>query len=96
VTSVIQSPSKHFRTDSKHTSWYANTRKTPRYSKENFPNILAVVDKLTDIGKKHNATSGQIALAWLLAQGDHVSVVEVTVPLLPNRNVTGKLPVSYR
>jgi len=46
-----------------------------RYSEENFPRILAVVDKLTEIGKKHNATSGQVTLAWLLAQGDNIVVI---------------------
>lgn len=43
-----------------------------RFSKENFPNILAVVDTLKQIGEKHSATSGQVALAWLLAQGADV------------------------
>lgn len=43
-----------------------------RYSKENFPNILKLVDGLKGIGEKHGATAGQVALAWLLAQGDDV------------------------
>jgi aryl-alcohol dehydrogenase-like predicted oxidoreductase len=48
-------------------------RKTvPRYSKENFPNILAIADELKKVGEKHSATAGQVALAWLLAQGDDV------------------------
>ena len=41
-----------------------------RYSKENFPNILKLADGLKEIGKKYNATAGQIALAWVLAQGE--------------------------
>jgi len=44
-------------------------RFTPRFSKENFPKILDVVDALAEIGKKHNATAGQVTLAWVLAQG---------------------------
>jgi len=44
-------------------------RSTPRFSKENFPKILEVVDALTEIGKKHDATPGQVTLAWILAQG---------------------------
>lgn len=44
----------------------------PRYSKENFPNILAIADGLKAIGEKHDATAGQVALAWLLAQGDDI------------------------
>lgn len=43
-----------------------------RYSSENFPNILKLVDGLKTIGQHHNATAGQVALAWLLAQGDDV------------------------
>ncbi|KAJ8472509.1 hypothetical protein ONZ45_g16626 [Pleurotus djamor] len=42
----------------------------PRYSEENFPNILKIADHLKVIGQRHNATAGQVALAWVLAQGD--------------------------
>ncbi|KZO91918.1 Aldo/keto reductase [Calocera viscosa TUFC12733] len=41
----------------------------PRYSKDNFPKLLAVADALKTIGEKHGATAGQVALAWILAQG---------------------------
>ena len=44
----------------------------PRYSKENFPKVLAIVDAVKKIGEKHGVTSGQVTLAWLLAQGDDV------------------------
>ena len=44
----------------------------PRYSKENFPNILKIADGLKEIGKKYDATPGQISLAWVLAQGEDV------------------------
>ena len=43
-----------------------------RYSRENFPNILKLASGLKQIGEKHNATAGQVSLAWLLAQGDDV------------------------
>ncbi len=43
-----------------------------RFSNENFPKILKIVDSLSSIGAKHNATAGQVALAWLLAQGPDV------------------------
>jgi aryl-alcohol dehydrogenase-like predicted oxidoreductase len=42
----------------------------PRFSAENFPNILKIADGLKTIGEKHNATAGQVALAWILGQGD--------------------------
>ncbi|KAL0945918.1 hypothetical protein HGRIS_012201 [Hohenbuehelia grisea] len=47
-------------------------RKVARYSKENFPNILKLADGLKEIGQRHNATAGQVALAWILAQGEDV------------------------
>ncbi|KAG6330224.1 hypothetical protein ID866_8864, partial [Astraeus odoratus] len=47
-------------------------RLVPRFSKENFPNILKVADRLKEIGQHHGATAGQVALAWLLAQGEDV------------------------
>ncbi|KAF9446995.1 Aldo/keto reductase [Macrolepiota fuliginosa MF-IS2] len=47
-------------------------RTLPRFSKENYPKVLQIVDGLTEIGKKHDATAGQVALAWILAQGTDV------------------------
>uniref|UniRef100_A0A8H7XLH4 NADP-dependent oxidoreductase domain-containing protein n=1 Tax=Psilocybe cubensis TaxID=181762 RepID=A0A8H7XLH4_PSICU len=48
-------------------------RKTiPKFSRENFPNILKLVSEFQEIGKSHGATAGQVALAWLLAQGDDI------------------------
>ncbi|KIK56496.1 hypothetical protein GYMLUDRAFT_47031 [Collybiopsis luxurians FD-317 M1] len=44
----------------------------PKYNEENFPNILKLADGLKEIGIKHGATAGQVALAWLLAQGDDI------------------------
>ncbi|KAL5498797.1 hypothetical protein ACEPAH_2152 [Sanghuangporus vaninii] len=44
----------------------------PRYSKENFPKVLAIADTIKKIGDKHGVTSRQVTLAWLLAQGDDI------------------------
>ncbi|KAJ7738258.1 NADP-dependent oxidoreductase domain-containing protein [Mycena maculata] len=45
----------------------------PRYNATNFPNILKLADGLKEIGTKYDgATGGQVALAWLLAQGDDI------------------------
>ncbi|KAG9218088.1 hypothetical protein CCMSSC00406_0010247 [Pleurotus cornucopiae] len=43
-----------------------------RYSEKNFPNILKLADGLKAIGERHNATAGQVAIAWDLAQGDDI------------------------
>ncbi|PPJ52318.1 hypothetical protein CBER1_10646 [Cercospora berteroae] len=42
----------------------------PRFSEENFPKNLELVDRITEIAKKKNATASQLTLAWILAQGD--------------------------
>ncbi|KAI0646601.1 Aldo/keto reductase [Trametes meyenii] len=58
-------------------------RLVPRYSKENFPNILRLADGLKRIGDKHGATAGQVGLAWLLAQGENVIPIPGTTRI-PN------------
>ena len=47
-------------------------RHAPRYSKENFPKNLNLVDKLTSIAAEKGCTAGQLSLAWLLAQGNDI------------------------
>lgn len=44
----------------------------PRFSAENFPKNLKLVDGLEALAKKKNCTSGQLTLAWLMAQGDDI------------------------
>lgn len=41
----------------------------PRFSKENFPKNLQLVDTLAALAKKKGCTVGQLTLAWILAQG---------------------------
>ncbi|ORX89647.1 Aldo/keto reductase [Basidiobolus meristosporus CBS 931.73] len=47
-------------------------RTIPKFAKENFPKILELVQKLNEIGEMHQATPGQVTLAWLLAQGNDI------------------------
>lgn len=44
----------------------------PRFSKENFPKNLELVKAIEGLAKKKGVTSGQLSLAWLLAQGDDI------------------------
>jgi aryl-alcohol dehydrogenase-like predicted oxidoreductase len=44
----------------------------PRYSAENMPKNLTIVDALAKVAARHSASSAQVALAWLLAQGDDI------------------------
>ena len=47
-------------------------RNDPRYQGENFGKNMALVDVVKEIAQAKNAAPGQIALAWLLAQGEDI------------------------
>lgn len=47
-------------------------RNDPRWSAENFATNLSVVDAIRAIADAHGVSLAQVALAWLLAQGDDV------------------------
>ncbi|GLS24051.1 aldo/keto reductase [Labrys miyagiensis] len=54
-------------------------RKTnPRFSGENFRRNLRIVDEVKAVAAEVNATPAQIALAWLLAQGDDIAPIPGT------------------
>ncbi|TRM66174.1 Aldo/keto reductase [Schizophyllum amplum] len=40
----------------------------PRFSEENFPKNVQLVEKFQQVAQKYSATPGQIALAWILAE----------------------------
>jgi len=44
----------------------------PRFSKENFPNNMVLVEKLAAIAKEKGCTIGQLTLAWLMRQGTDI------------------------
>ena len=44
----------------------------PRYSEENFARNFAIVDAVKAVADRHGASAAQVALAWLLAQGEDV------------------------
>jgi aryl-alcohol dehydrogenase-like predicted oxidoreductase len=47
-------------------------RRHPRFSPENFERNVALVHRVDDLARKKNCTPGQLALAWLLAQGKDI------------------------
>jgi aryl-alcohol dehydrogenase-like predicted oxidoreductase len=47
-------------------------RQSPRFSEENFAANLKIVDVVGAVAERHGVTKAQIALAWLLAQGDDI------------------------
>lgn len=44
----------------------------PRFQEENFRQNMELVDRVKEIAAEKDATPGQLALAWLLAQGDDI------------------------
>lgn len=44
----------------------------PRYSEENFPKSMAIVEKIKAVAKKKGVTMNQVTLAWLMAQWEAV------------------------
>lgn len=47
-------------------------RFAPRFSAENFPKNLKLVDRIAEIAKSKGVTPGQLTLAWLMAQGEDI------------------------
>ena len=47
-------------------------RQNPRFQGENFKKNLELVAKVEEIAKEHKCTPAQLALAWVLAQGDDI------------------------
>ncbi|RMJ23289.1 reductase [Aspergillus sp. HF37] len=47
-------------------------RMLPKYSEENFPQVMQLVRGLEDAASAHGCTPAQVALAWLLAQGPDI------------------------
>jgi len=47
-------------------------RFSPRFQGENFEKNLQLVQKIKELATSKGCTSSQLALAWVLAQGDHI------------------------
>jgi aryl-alcohol dehydrogenase-like predicted oxidoreductase len=51
-------------------------RHSPRFQGDNFSRNLELVDRITELAQDKNVTPAQLALAWVLAQGEDI----VTIP----------------
>ncbi|KZV67260.1 Aldo/keto reductase [Peniophora sp. CONT] len=71
-------------------------RTVPKFSSENFPNILKVVDEIKAVGEAHGAPPSTTTLAWLLAQGNDVIPIPGTrsVKYLLENMAAGKLQLE--
>jgi aryl-alcohol dehydrogenase-like predicted oxidoreductase len=47
-------------------------RSSPRFMGDNFDKNIELMKKIESIAKEKNCTPAQLALAWVLAQGDHI------------------------
>ena len=47
-------------------------RGVPRWQAENFEHNVRLVSRLEEIARRHNITTAQLALAWVLHQGDDI------------------------
>ena len=47
-------------------------RNDPRYAEGNFEKNMAMVDVVKQVADRHGRSPAQVALAWLLAQGEHI------------------------
>jgi len=69
-------------------------RGVARYSKENFPKNLQLVDKIQQIAEKKGCTSGQLSMAWLLAQSENVIPIPGTTRISNLEENLGALKVK--
>jgi aryl-alcohol dehydrogenase-like predicted oxidoreductase len=53
-------------------------RSTPRFTEGNFEKNLRIVDEVEAVASEVDATPAQVALAWLLAQGDDIAPIPGT------------------
>ncbi|WP_307846918.1 aldo/keto reductase [Micromonospora sp. D93] len=53
-------------------------RTWPRFAEENLRQNLLLVDRIRAIAEQAGVTPGQLALAWVLAQGDHITAIPGT------------------
>ncbi|KAI9793530.1 MAG: hypothetical protein M1816_007963 [Peltula sp. TS41687] len=67
---------------------------SPRFSAENFPKNLKLVDQLVEFAKKKGCTASQLTLAWLLAQGSDIIPIPGTKKIKYLEQNVGSLDVK--
>ncbi|MBD1823349.1 aldo/keto reductase [Cyanobacteria bacterium FACHB-DQ100] len=46
----------------------------PKFSRQGLEKLMPLIDRLTEIGAKHDRTPAQVALNWLIAQGNVIPI----------------------
>jgi len=90
LTGAITAPDQLESDDSRRTAYF------PRFQGEALENNLALVAKVREIARAKGATPGQLALAWVLAQGDDIAPIPGTkrVKYLEENAVAADLTLS--
>ncbi len=55
--------------------------KMPRFMPENWPHNLALIERFEALARDNSLAPAQLALAWVLAQGDHCHVIPGTTSI---------------
>lgn len=71
-----------------------NRRNVPRFSKENLPKNLEKFEALTSLAADKGCTPGQLALAWVLHQGDFIVPIPGTNSIAHLEENTAAVEVS--
>jgi aryl-alcohol dehydrogenase-like predicted oxidoreductase len=69
-------------------------RYSPRFQGENFTKNLELVDKIIQLAEEKGCTASQLALAWVLAQGEHIFPIPGTKRVLYLEENAGALKVK--
>lgn len=71
-------------------------RRWPRFQREAMDANQAIVDAVRAIAERHDAAPGQVALAWVLAQGEHVVPIPGTkrIPYLEENVAASEVLLS--
>ncbi|WP_427173756.1 aldo/keto reductase [Arthrobacter sp. 92] len=69
-------------------------RHSPRFQGENFTRNLELVDRVKELADQKKCTPAQLALAWLLAQGEHIVPIPGTKKRERLRENLGALDVE--
>lgn len=70
-------------------------RFSPRFQGENFQKNLDLVNKIVALAAKKNCTASQLALAWVMAQGEHIFPIPGTKRIKYLEENAGALNVSF-
>src|SRR5262249_3074180 len=70
-------------------------RQSPRFTAENFERNLNLVAKVEEIARLKGCTASQVALAWVLAQGNDIVPIPGTRQVKYLEENTGALNVSF-